>query len=81
MVSVHNTLNSYKQNMSVEIYKNSKIYIACPANFATGGPELLHQLGYHLINDLNIEAFMYYYNFDSSKFSNPVHPAYKIYKV
>ncbi|MGC8677911.1 MAG: hypothetical protein ACP5UF_06840 [Hydrogenobaculum sp.] len=44
----------------IEIFPETKIYIACPANFATGGPELLHQLGYHLINDLNIEAFMYY---------------------
>lgn len=67
--------------MSVVIYNDTKVFIACPANAATGGPELLHQLGYSLINNLNISAFMYYYNFDSSKFETPVHPEYKTYKV
>lgn len=67
--------------MAVEIYFNTKIYIACPANTATGGPELLHQLGFHLINDLNITAFIYYYNFDNSKFKTPVHPEYEFYNV
>jgi len=45
----------------IKIYKNTKVYIACPANTATGGPELLHQLAYHLRKDLNIDAYMYYY--------------------
>jgi hypothetical protein len=67
-------------NMSVEIYSATKIYIACPANVATGGPELLHQLGYHLIKDLNISTFMYYYNFNN-QFKTPVHPEYKSYNV
>ena len=67
--------------MSIEVYNDTKIYIACSANFATGGTELLHQFGYHLINDLNVPASMYYYNFDNSKFKNPVHPEYEIYKV
>jgi hypothetical protein len=67
--------------MSVTIFDSTKIYIACPANVATGGPELLHQLGYHLINDLDIKAFMYYYNFDNSKFKTPVHPEYGFYNV
>jgi len=67
--------------MSVEIYNTTKVYIACPANVATGGPELLHQLGFHLINDLGILAFMYYYNFDKKKFSSPVHPEYEHYNV
>ena len=38
-------------------------------------------LRYHLINDLNIGAFMYYYNFDNTKFKTPVHPEYEIYNV
>ncbi len=67
--------------MSIEIYPDTIIYVVAPANFASGGPELLHQLGYHLINDLNVTAFMYYYNFDNSKFKNPVHPEYRFYNV
>ena len=67
--------------MNVKIYSNTKIYIACPANAATGGPELLHQLGYHLINDLKIDVFMYYYDFNSNKFKIPVHPEYEFYNV
>ena len=35
------------------------IYIVCPANIATGGPELLHQLGYKL-NLLGYVADMFY---------------------
>jgi len=65
--------------MSVKIYPNTKIFIACPANIATGGPELLHQLAYHLRKDLNIDAYMYYYNFDNRRFETPVHPEYQIY--
>lgn len=67
--------------MAIEIYRNTKIYIACPAYVATGGPELLHQLGYHLINDLNTEAYMYYYNFDPSKTVEPVCSDYRHYNV
>ncbi|MCL4546186.1 MAG: hypothetical protein M1576_00375 [Deltaproteobacteria bacterium] len=67
--------------MAVEIYRNTNIYIACPANVATGGPELLHQLGFHFINDLNIKAFMYYYDFDNNKFKSPMHPEYRFYGV
>jgi hypothetical protein len=67
--------------MTIEIYPNTKIFIGCPANYATGGPTSLHQLGFHLINDLNISAFMYYYNFDDKKFKTPVHPEYRCYNV
>ena len=63
----------------IEVYTDSKIYVACPANFATGGPELLHQLAYHLRKDLSIDAYMYYYNFDDRIFETPVHPEYKMY--
>ena len=67
--------------MSVKIFPETKVFIACPANSATGGPELLHQLGYNFINDLNVNAFMYYYNYDKSTFKTPVHPEYEMYKV
>jgi hypothetical protein len=45
----------------IKIYKDTKIFVACPANGSTGGPELLHQLAYHLRKDLSIDAYMYYY--------------------
>jgi len=67
--------------MSVEIYPNTKVYIACPAYYATGGPEALHQLAYHLLNDLNVEAVMYYHHFDRNRFKTPVHPEYETYNV
>jgi len=54
--------------------KNSKVYVVCPANVATGGPELLHQLVYKL-NIFGIEAYMYYYN--TKKGKDPVHDEYK----
>ena len=61
-----------------DIKKNTKIYIVAPANVATGGPELLHQLGYHLRNDLNLNTFMYYGKY---KEGSPVHPNYIHYDV
>jgi len=62
----------------IEIYPNTKIYIAAPAATATGGPELLHQLAYHLKNDLNINAYMYYYPNNHPK---PRHPNYEEYGI
>jgi hypothetical protein len=40
--------------------KKSIIYIFCPANTATGGPEALHQLGQCLLS-LGYTVFMHYY--------------------
>lgn len=54
------------------------IYIFCPANRATGGPELLHQLGYKL-NLLGYNAFMYYTNIQDGV--HPVCPQYEKYHV
>jgi hypothetical protein len=65
--------------VSIKVHPDTKIYVACPANTATGGPELLHQLGYNLRKDLTIDAYMYYYNFNDRRFETPVHPEYKIY--
>lgn len=53
------------------------IYIACPASFATGGTELLHQLCFKL-NQNNIDAFMYYYG---KNLNNPVAERFKKYKT
>lgn len=68
-------------NSSISVFDGTKIYIACHPNIATGGPELLHQLAYHLINDLKVEAFMYYYNFDHSEHKTPLHPEYEFYNI
>ncbi|MFN3978013.1 MAG: hypothetical protein ACK4J2_05110 [Sulfurihydrogenibium azorense] len=67
--------------MSVKLFPETKIFVACPANFASGGPEILHQLVYHLINDLKVDAYMYYFNYDKNMFKTPVHPDYEMYNV
>lgn len=54
-----------------------KVYLICPAHAATGGPELLHQLGYKL-RKMGIEAFMHYF---PVKHKDPVHPNYRHYDV
>ncbi len=54
------------------------IYIACPANLQTGGPEVLHQLGYKL-NLFGIEANMLYAN--RKEGVNPVCECYRKYNV
>lgn len=60
----------------LKLNENSKIYVACPANTATGGPELLHQLVYELTN-FGLEAYMFYYGCKENV--NPIHDAYLIY--
>ena len=64
--------------MSIKVFRNTKIYVVAPANTFTGGPELLHQIVYHLRSDLNIDAFMYYY--PSNNIIDPIHPALKDYE-
>ncbi len=54
------------------------IYILCPANKATGGPELLHQLGYKL-NMLGFPAKMLYLNVIDG--TDPVCESYHKYQV
>lgn len=54
------------------------IYIVCPANLATGGPELLHQLGYKL-NLFGYVADMFYTNMTPD--ICPVCPQYEKYNV
>jgi hypothetical protein len=49
----------------------------CPANTATGGPELLHQLAFEL-KKYNAKTFMLYVN---ASIENPVHENYKEYGV
>ncbi|MCX8525793.1 hypothetical protein OF897_17905 [Chryseobacterium formosus] len=66
--------------MSIKISSKSVIYILCPANFATGGPEALHQLGEQL-NQLGFNAQMSYLENDHGTLENPVHESYKKYNV
>lgn len=54
------------------------IYILCPANLQTGGPEVLHQLGYKL-NLLGVDAQMFYYNRQEG--IDPVCECYRKYNV
>ena len=61
----------------INIAPSAKIYVLCPAEIATGGPEALHQLTYHLRKQ-GFDAYMYYVPNDVS---NPVHPQYEIYQA
>ncbi len=62
--------------MSIKIYQDSIVYIVAPANVTTGGPTLLHQLAYHLREDLKINAYMYYIPSDHP---SPIHSEYQQY--
>lgn len=66
--------------MSLHISEKSIIYILCPANFATGGPEALHQLGEQLIH-LGFNAQMSYVENIHGNLQNPIHENYKKYRV
>lgn len=57
--------------------ENTIIYIIAPAHHATGGPELLHQLAYHL-KQQGLKAEMFYTPNDHP---DPVHPAYNRYAI
>lgn len=66
----------------MKIYPDTKVYILCPGNYSSGGPESLHQLCSQLIN-LSINAFMYYVPGNPKLFNadNPVHENFKKYHV
>lgn len=61
----------------IEIFDTTKVYVACPARVATGGPELLHQFASQMRSALGVPTFMLYY----PKMENPVHPEYSSYRV
>jgi hypothetical protein len=62
----------------IEIYPDTKIYVACHANGSSGGPELLHQLAYSLRKYLGVDAYMYYYfDFVYEKFKSKIINEYK----
>lgn len=57
------------------------IYILCPANIASGGPELLHQLGYKL-RLFGFETYMFYYDIEGYReYICPIPEQYLKYQV
>ncbi|MCD6490538.1 MAG: hypothetical protein J7K20_07430 [Thermodesulfobacterium sp.] len=61
----------------IEIFNTTKVYVACPARVATGGPELLHQFATQMRKVFGVPTFMLYY----PKMKNPVHPEYFSYRI
>ena len=61
----------------MKIFPDTKIYVACPGNSNTGGPELLHQLCSLLIQ-YGLNAQMFY---TSGNRDNPVENVYYKYHV
>lgn len=66
----------------MKLYPDSKIYVLCPANIHTGGPESLHQLTSRLIS-FGIDAKILFCPRVGEFFdiNDPVHPALKKYHV
>ena len=64
----------------LKISKNTIFYIICPANYATGGPEDLHQLALELRNK-GFEVYMHYLNYDKKNNSSPVHKEYEKFEI
>lgn len=58
--------------------ENSKIYLVCPANYSTGGTEVIHQLAYKLQALGFREVYLFYLNQTNP---NPVHPNFEKYKT
>ena len=66
----------------MKIYPDTKIYVLCPANFYTGGPESLHQLASRLLA-FGLDAQILY-SIRVNKFfdeNDPVAPVLKKYHV
>ena len=66
----------------MKLYPDSKVYISCPGNLKTGGPESLYQLASTLLS-LGVPTYMIYGASIMAQFNpqDPVHDAYKKYHV
>ena len=65
----------------MKLQRDSKVYVVCPGNIHTGGPESLHQLASQLIS-FGVETYMVYSALaDFFNPDDPVHHAYKKYHV
>ena len=62
---------------TLRLFPDTKVYITCPGNSHTGGPELLHQLC-SLLLQYGVNAMMLY---TSGNFYNPVNPVLKKYHL
>ncbi len=64
----------------MKIYPDTKIYMVCPANIHSGGPELCHQLVSQLVQ-FGVNAYIFYLEADRGNFNseNPVDDFYKKY--
>ena len=60
----------------IKLKKDSIIYVLCPANVKTGGPELLHQLVYKL-NNLGFKSYIAY--FECNEENDPTPADFKKY--
>ena len=65
----------------MRLFSDSKIYVFCPSNYRTGGPEALHQLCSQLIQ-FGANAYMLYFS-NNPKFNpnDPVENSYKKYHL
>lgn len=65
----------------LKIYPDTKVYVLCPANAETGGPESLHQLASQILS-LGVETYMFYcVKFGEVAQKNPVERAFKKYHL
>ena len=68
----------FSTNKKFNLKNYKKIFLMAPANIYTGGPELTHQLGYILKNELNKDIKIYYI---PSNITEPVHKNLKKYSL
>ena len=57
--------------------KESVIYVVCPSNYKSGGPELAHQLVYQINQNKGISAMVAYYDLHNRPLG--IHDAFKKY--
>jgi len=64
----------------LSIDKETIFYIVCPANFASGGPEDLHQLAAEIRNN-GYTVFMHYLEYKKKDFATPIHKEYEHFQL
>jgi hypothetical protein len=64
--------------MKFKLYKNSEIFVICPANIDTGGPMCLHQLAQKLKKKFKKKVYMYYF---PTNLKNPVNKNYRTLRI
>lgn len=64
----------------LNINKDTKFYVVCPANFASGGPEDLHQLAAEIRNN-GYRVFMHYLEYKKKDFATPLHKEYEHFQL